>query len=84
MGRLATLAPRLKVLDTRTVRPSPKQADAELQTAEHRAWRIEVLNRAGWKCQDCGKPGGKGGTRLFADHVHERQDGGAPRVLVTL
>ncbi|WP_341874510.1 HNH endonuclease signature motif containing protein [Methylobacterium nodulans] len=61
----------------RTARPMPKTADAELQTPEHRAWRLAVLQRAGWCCEDCGAQGGRGGVRLFADHVIERQDGGA-------
>lgn len=79
MGRLVTLAPRLKVLDSRTTRPPPKQADSELQTAEHRAWRLAVLNRAHWRCEDCGKQGGKGSSvTLYADHIRERRDGGAP------
>lgn len=43
MARLATLAPRLGTLDTRTARPTPKRADPELLTSEHKAWRLEVL-----------------------------------------
>lgn len=78
MTRLATLGPRLRTLDTRTSRPPPKQADPELLTAEHRAWACAVKQRAGWKCEDCGAQGGKGGVRLIADHIKERRDGGAP------
>ncbi len=78
MARLATLSLRLGTLDTRTARPAPKQADAELLTPEHRAWAYEVKKRAGWKCEDCGAQGGKGGVRLYADHIKERRDGGAP------
>lgn len=79
LARLSTLSPRISTLDTRTVRPLPKQADAELQTEAHKAWRLQVLNRAGWKCEACGKHGGKGhgAVRLFADHIIERRDGGA-------
>ena len=79
MARLATLSPRLGTLDTRTVRPAPKHADAELLTPEHRAWRQEVLKRAGWKCQapGCTAHGRRGGVRLYADHIVERRDGGA-------
>ncbi|WP_232629142.1 HNH endonuclease signature motif containing protein [Methylobacterium sp. Leaf118] len=79
MARLTTLAPRLCALDTRTSRPPPKQADPELLTAEHKAWRLEVLKRAHWRCQwpGCGAQGGRGGVRLYADHIVERRDGGA-------
>ena len=78
MARLATLRPGLAVTDHRTCAPPAKRADPELQTAAHEAWRKEVLNRAGWKCQSCGKRGGRGhSVRLFADHIVERQDGGA-------
>ncbi len=79
MARLSTLAPRLTALDTRTVKPEPKRADAELLTPEHRAWAYEVKCRAGWKCQwpGCDVRGGRGGVRLFADHIVERADGGA-------
>ena len=80
MARLATLSPRLGTLDTRTARPAPKVADPELLTPEHKAWRQEVLKRAGWKCQapGCTAHGRRGGVRLYADHIVERRDGGAP------
>lgn len=80
MARLATLSPRLGTLDTRTARPAPKVADAELLTPEHRAWAYEVKKRAGWKCQapGCTAHGRRGGVRLYADHIVERRDGGAP------
>ncbi|MBA9071784.1 hypothetical protein FHR71_005570 [Methylobacterium sp. RAS18] len=80
MARLATLSPRLGTLDTRTARPAPKQADPELLTSEHKAWRQEVLKRAGWKCQapGCTAHGRRGGIRLYADHIVERRDGGDP------
>ncbi|HVI30451.1 HNH endonuclease signature motif containing protein [Hansschlegelia sp.] len=79
MKTLKTIGPRLRTIDTRTVKPPPKVADAELQTPEHRAWAIEVKRRAGWRCEWVEKgerckvaaPG-----RLFADHIVERRDGG--------
>ena len=78
MPRLTTIKPALTALDTRTARPPPKTADAELATPEHQAWRLEVLKRAGWKCQGpgCDKHGRRGGVRLYADHIAERRDGG--------
>lgn len=77
---LSTPQPNLGTLDTRTARPAPKQADPELLTPEHKAWRQEVLKRAGWKCQAPGRTahGRRGGVRLYADHIVERRDGGAP------
>ena len=79
MPRLTTLAPRLGTLDTRTARPAQKVADPELLTPEHKAWRHEVLKRAGWKCQapGCIAHGRRGGVRLYVDHIVERRDGGA-------
>lgn len=78
MARLGTLKPLLKAAEHRTCPPPAKQADAELQTAEHRAWRKAVLDRAGYRCEDCGKQGGRGhAITLYADHILERRDGGA-------
>lgn len=69
--------PRVGSLDIRCAQPAPKTADAELLTVEHRAWRAEVLRRAGFRCerieygQRCNRTG-----RLFANHKVERKDGG--------
>jgi hypothetical protein len=54
----------------------PKTADPHYLTPEHRAWRAAVIRRAGGLCQAprCGRAG----VRLFADHIRELQDGGAP------
>src|SRR5258708_1642448 len=79
---LRTSRPRLTPHDTRTARPRPKQADAELLTPEHRAWRSEVCRRAGWRCEwqedgrDCDASAARG-DRMVADHKTERADGGA-------
>jgi 5-methylcytosine-specific restriction enzyme A len=79
---LRTSRPLLSVHDTRTVKPRPKQADAELLTPEHRAWRLAVCRRAGWRCEwiehgmQC-RATQAGGYRMIADHVIERSDGGA-------
>lgn len=80
MARLTTIGSRLATLDTRTSRPPPKTAEADLLTPEHKAWRQEVLKRAGWKCQapGCTAHGRRGGVRLYADHIVERRDGGDP------
>lgn len=76
---LKTLRPGLKTVDHRTCAPPAKRADPELQTAAHEKWRKAVLDAAGWRCQSCGKRGGRGhNVRLFADHIKERRDGGDP------
>jgi hypothetical protein len=72
MSKLTLHRPRLATADTRRVRPAPHQADAELLTSEHRAWRALVLGRAGHRCEACGASG----CRLFADHIVERRDDG--------
>lgn len=79
-SRLRNLGPRLAVLDTRVARSAPKVADPHYQTPEHKAWRTEVIRRSGGQCQDaaCKTPGRGIGRRLFADHVRELRDGGAP------
>ncbi len=75
---MRTLGPRVSVIDTRAAPPIAKEADPELLTPEHRAWRAEVLRRAGYRCERiedgvrCQSTG-----RLFANHKVERQDGGA-------
>lgn len=82
MPKLKTFGPRLKTFDTRTVKPPPKTADAELLTPEHKAWRIAVCRRAGWRCEwvdggvRCARSAAHG-DRMIADHVIEREDGGA-------
>lgn len=78
---MKTLRPRVGRLDTRSAAPAAKQADAELGTADHRAFRTVVLKRAGWRCEvvvdgvRCANRHPQ--HRLYADHVIERQDGGA-------
>lgn len=78
--RLRNLPSRIQIVSTAIAAHAPKRADAELLTPEHRAWRLQVMTRAGWRCEavDHGyrcmvaHP-----ARLFADHVVERKDGGA-------
>lgn len=80
MARLTIIGSRLATLDTRTSRPPPKTVEADLLTPEHKAWRLEVLKRASYKCQwrGCTAHGRRGGIRLYADHIVERRDGGDP------
>lgn len=71
--RLKTLGPRLKPIDTRTVRPPPKVVESFYSSAEWKAVRAVVLKRDGYKCVKCGERQG----RLYVDHIVERKDGGS-------
>lgn len=66
------IKPRMRVLSGRSVPLTPKVADAYLLTPEHKEWRRQVLRRAGYQCEKCGRTN----VRLFADHIKERRDGG--------
>ncbi len=78
---LSMLRPRLTRVDIRIARVPPKVVDRELLTAEHRAWRTAVLQRAGYRCEAveqgarCTRSAPT--HRLYADHITERKDGGA-------
>ncbi|WP_132254722.1 HNH endonuclease signature motif containing protein [Methylobacterium segetis] len=76
MGRLSTLAPRLKTLDTRTARPAPKMAESFYTSVAWTTLRDEVVRERGRRCEalGCGRTSG----RVFVDHIVERRDGGAP------
>lgn len=80
--RLKTLQPRVKTLDTRTVKEPEKTADKHYGTAAHEAWRKRILDRAGWRCEwiEDGKRCEKRAPehRMIADHVIEIKDGGDP------
>lgn len=82
MARIPTASPLVPRLDGRTVQPGPKQADRYYLTPEHRAWRELVIARAGRRCEanDNGArcPKAEPRHRMFADHIHERSDGGDP------
>ena len=43
-------------------------------TLEHRTWSKAIIARGGSRCAVCGASG----VRLFADHIVEIKDGGAP------
>ena len=70
------LGHRVAVADLRSARPQPKQAESIYSTPEYRAWRALVITRAGGRCQ---WPGcGRKERRMFADHIVELSDDGAP------
>ena len=60
----------------------PKVADPIYSTVQHAEWRRIVLERAGLRCQfvEHGRRCQKAAPfyRMFADHIVELKDGGAP------
>lgn len=84
MAKLTMLRwPRVAAVDLRIgIRPRPaKTADPHYGTPEHRAWRKAVIDRAFGTCEAVDPDGrrcGRAEARMFADHVIELRDGGAP------
>lgn len=81
MAKIPRIGSRIPTVDTRRIKLPEKSADPELLTKEHRAWRAAVLERAGYRCEaiDHGERCQvRAPARLFADHIVERRDGGAP------
>jgi hypothetical protein len=76
--RIHTLKPRIVTLDTRTVKPPPKQVDDHYNSPEHRAWALEVKRRAGWRCEHV-EDGERCHNRhptsvIYADHIKSLKD----------
>lgn len=77
--RIGTLKPRIATLDTRTAKPLPKEADEHYGTREHKAWALEVKQRAGWRCeyvengQRCRRSRANG-DQMYAGHIQNRID----------
>lgn len=76
--KLGALTPRMPVLDSRTVKPLPKETQAHYGTSAHKEWALAVKRRAKWRCQHPGCMNGAPDHRLYADHIVEIRDGGAP------
>ncbi len=77
MARVKCLPGRLGIAKTRVSSPVVKLTDPHYGTQAHKRWAAQVIQRAGGRCQwpGCGKAQPK--HRMFADHIVERQDGGA-------
>lgn len=76
---IPTMRPRVPTMDYRTAKPQNKQVDQELKGPDYERWRFEIIKRAGYRCQavDSGtRCPVKAPSRLFADHIIERRDGG--------
>lgn len=82
MSKLRTIAPMIRAIDARTTKLPPKQPDAFYTTPEFRWWRAEVMRRAGGRCEasDNGHRCSMAAPehRMYADHIVELRDGGAP------
>ena len=79
---LTMAKPRMAIASGRRVATPPKVAAPVYQSAEYRQWREAVIARAGRRCEAvvdgvrCGKAEPR--NRMFADHIVEIKDGGAP------
>jgi len=70
---------RLAAQDSRRIKPEEKRALPIYSTPEYRTWRAEVIRRSGGQCQDPShSPGRSRSGKLYADHIQELRDGGAP------
>jgi hypothetical protein len=76
--KLGFIGQKVKPISTTKVQPPPKQTESIYSTPEFRAWRGRVIARANGRCQDPQHQGSHGGGRLYADHIKELKDGGAP------
>jgi 5-methylcytosine-specific restriction enzyme A len=82
MTKLRILAPVIRAINTRTIRPPQKHKDAIYDSPAFRAWRAQVVLRAGNRCEYV-KDGERcrkayPAHRVYADHVVELRDGGSP------
>jgi hypothetical protein len=82
MPKLRTLTPLVRALDTRTTKLPPRQMDPVYSTPDFQAWRAQVVARAGGRCEavDHGHrcTEARPEHRMYADHIVELRDGGAP------
>lgn len=74
MARIGMLKPRLATIDTRRVKPLPKETDPYYGSAEHKRWAEGVKQRAGGVCQDPEHEGPRLVCKGIADHILERRD----------
>ena len=73
---LQALPPRVALADLRTAGLPPKVADSFYSSPAWIALRDRVRREVGGRCQMAGC--GRAERRMFADHIVELKDGGAP------
>jgi len=75
-----TLQPSLRTVDVRAAAPAPKRADPFYESPEWRAFVAQLVEKRGRICEDpkCDGRTHRPGMRVFADHLIELEDGGAP------
>jgi 5-methylcytosine-specific restriction enzyme A len=82
MPKLRSLPPLVRTVNLQTTRLPTRQIDPTYNTVEYRVWRAQVIARAGGRCEavDHGHRCTKAQPqdRVYADHVAEIRDGGAP------
>ena len=71
--QMRMMQPTIRAASLAAARVQERTPLAHYQTPEHRAWRMHVLKRAGFKCENCGAQF----RTLYADHIHEIKDGGS-------
>jgi 5-methylcytosine-specific restriction protein A len=81
MPKLRILGPIVRALDTSTTKLPPKQAESVYGTPQYRAWRAQIVVRAGARCEAMDNhwrrcPNAWPEHRMYADHVVELRDGG--------
>ena len=82
MPKLRSLPSLVRAVDTRTVRLPPKVKAEVYTTPQYRAWRAQVVARAGGRCEYRDHHGHRCSRaqpehRMYADHIVELRDGGA-------
>ncbi|WP_082701933.1 HNH endonuclease [Novosphingobium sp. FSW06-99] len=80
-AKITTFKRGMATASGRSVALPPKTVAPVYQTREHRAWRDQVIARAGARCEFVDENGERCKKsapyhRLFADHMVEIKDGG--------
>lgn len=75
---LRSLPTRLKPIKQYTAPLQEKTAEPFYKSPEFRRWREQVRRNARGRCQWPGCSHSDATARMFADHIVERKDGGAP------
>jgi 5-methylcytosine-specific restriction enzyme A len=85
MGRLRSAAPLLQHrIDSKVLKVKSKEVEPFYKSLDYQRWREIVIAKAGYRCEALIEGIGWRCTkaepqhRMFADHVIELQDGGAP------